>query len=184
MKGIVFTEFLELVETKFGLETVDQIIEASDLESGGAYTAVGTYSFSEMLALLTNLSIITNISINDLLKIYAYHFFHVIENNYAQILKMYKGPMDMLSSIESHIHVEVRKIYPDAELPRFNIIEKTDNKLVLEYFSSRSMYAFAHGLMEKTFQHYNNSATITYSLLKEDGSHVKFVILKDGQPQD
>jgi hypothetical protein len=184
MKGIVFTEFLELVETKFGIETVNQIIEASDLESGGAYTAVGTYSFSEMLALLTNLSTITNISINDLLKVYAHHFFHVLERNYAQILKMYKGPMDMLSSIESHIHVEVRKIYPDAELPKFVIVEKTNDTLILEYFSSRSMYAFAYGLMEKTFQHYNHSATISYELLKDDGSHVKFVILKDAKPQD
>lgn len=184
MKGIVFTEFLELVETKFGLEMVDEIISASDLASGGAYTAVGTYSFSEMLALVTNLSERTNISINDLLKVYAHHFFNVIETSYQDILKMYKGPMEMISSIESHIHVEVRKIYPDAELPRFTIVEQTEEKLVLEYFSSRSMYAFAHGLMEKTFQHYQHSATIDYELLKEDGSHVKFVILKDAQPQN
>ena len=33
MKGIVFTEFLELVEDKFGLETVDEIINNSDLKS-------------------------------------------------------------------------------------------------------------------------------------------------------
>ena len=31
MKGIVFTEFLEMVELKFGLETVDKIIENSKL---------------------------------------------------------------------------------------------------------------------------------------------------------
>jgi len=183
MKGIVFTEFLELVETKFGLDMVDEIIEVSNLESGGAYTSVGTYKFSEMLSLLTNLSERTNIEINDLLKVYAHHFFRVIEDSYSDILKMYKGPLDMLSSIESHIHVEVRKIYPDAELPRFSIAEQTEDTLIMEYFSSRSMYAFAHGLMEKTFQHYNHSATITYELLKEDGSHVKFVILKDAQPQ-
>ncbi|MFY0604030.1 MAG: heme NO-binding domain-containing protein [Flavobacteriaceae bacterium] len=184
MKGIVFTEFLELVETKFGLEVVDQIIESSNLASGGAYTSVGTYSFSEMLSLLTNLSDISNLSINDLLKVYGHHFFGVIERSYAGILETYKGPLEMISSIESHIHVEVRKIYPDAELPKFSVIEKTDNKLILEYFSSRSMYAFAIGLMEKTFQHYNRSAVITYELLKEDGSHVKFVILKDGQPKN
>lgn len=56
MKGIVFTEFLELVEDKFGLEMVDKIISSSELESGGIYTSVGTYSFSEMLQLLQHLS--------------------------------------------------------------------------------------------------------------------------------
>ena len=49
MKGIVFTEFLEMVETKFGLETVDNIIENSDLKSEGIYTSVGTYDFNEMV---------------------------------------------------------------------------------------------------------------------------------------
>ena len=52
MKGIVFTEFLDLVEDKFGLEMVDKIIQSSDLESGGIYTSVGTYKFSEMLQLV------------------------------------------------------------------------------------------------------------------------------------
>jgi hypothetical protein len=56
MKGIVFTEFLDLVEAKFGLETVDEIIEKSDLKSKGVYTSIGTYDFSEMLSLITNLS--------------------------------------------------------------------------------------------------------------------------------
>ncbi len=45
MKGIVFTGFLELVEDKYGLEMVDEIITNSNLESKGIYTSVGTYSF-------------------------------------------------------------------------------------------------------------------------------------------
>ncbi|MBT8311465.1 MAG: hypothetical protein HKP23_01335, partial [Flavobacteriaceae bacterium] len=39
MKGIVFTEFLEMVEDKFGLEVVDTIIEKAELPSEGVYTA-------------------------------------------------------------------------------------------------------------------------------------------------
>lgn len=75
MKGIVFTEFLDLVEDKFGLEMVDRIITASTLKSDGVYTAVGTYSFSEMLQLLEHLSENTGISIDNLLLVYAEHFF-------------------------------------------------------------------------------------------------------------
>ena len=55
MKGIIFTEFLELVEEKFGLGMVDKIISQSELNSGGAYTSVGTYEFSEMLQLNSHL---------------------------------------------------------------------------------------------------------------------------------
>ena len=75
MKGIVFTEFLELVEAKFGLEMVDTIISQSELDSGGVYTSIGTYSFSEMRSLLKNLSSNTQISIDNLLLVYAEHFF-------------------------------------------------------------------------------------------------------------
>ena len=114
MKGIVFTEFLELVENKFGLEMVDTIILNSNLKSNGVYTSVGTYSFSEMLQLLTHLSEKTGISIDDLLLIYGEHFFEVLKNNYPELLDAYTDPMELISSIENHIHVEVKKIYPDA----------------------------------------------------------------------
>ncbi|MEQ6125027.1 heme NO-binding domain-containing protein [Pseudotenacibaculum sp. MALMAid0570] len=179
MKGIVFTEFLELVEAKFGLETVDEIIEKSNLPSKGAYTSIGTYDFSEMIALISNLSEKTNLTIDELLYVYSLHFFSVLERDYSMILKTYKNPMELLSSVESHIHVEVRKIYPDAELPRFEIKNQTKNKLELIYYSSRSMYAFAHGLIEKTFEHYGTSASVSYQKIKEDGSEVKFVILEN-----
>jgi len=178
MKGIVFTEFLELVEDKFGLEMVDNIIENSNLESNGIYTSIGTYNFSEMLQLLQNLSGNTGISIDDLLLVYAEHFFSVLKKSYPQLIDAYKDPIDMLSSIENHIHVEVRKIYPDAELPTFQVLEKTKNSLVMIYKSSRAMHHFGLGLMNKTFEHFNSKATIKLEKIKEDGTEVKFVINK------
>lgn len=42
MKGIVFREFITMVETQFSLETADAIIADSTLATGGAYTTVGT----------------------------------------------------------------------------------------------------------------------------------------------
>ena len=43
MKGIVFREFISMVENEFSIETADEIITASNLKSEGAYTSVGTY---------------------------------------------------------------------------------------------------------------------------------------------
>ena len=179
MKGIVFTEFLDLVEDKFGLEMVDKIISQSNLESEGAYTSVGTYSFSEMLQLLTNLSGNTGISTDDLLLVYAEHFFSVIERSYPGLLATYKDPIEMLASIENHIHVEVQKIYPEAELPTFIIEEKTENSIIMVYKSSRAMHHFGLGLMNKTFEHFNSSATIVLEKIKEDGTEVRFIVNKN-----
>ncbi|ALJ06473.1 heme transporter CcmB [Pseudalgibacter alginicilyticus] len=178
MKGIVFTEFLDLVEEKFGLEMVDKIINDSNLDSGGVYTSVGTYKFSEMLQLLQHLSENTDISIDNLLLVYAEHFFSVLEKSYPGLLASYSDPIEMLSSIENHIHIEVRKIYPDAELPTFEVVEKSKNSLTLIYKSSRAMHHFGLGLMNKTFEHFNAKATILLEKLKEDGTEVRFTINK------
>lgn len=178
MKGIVFTEFLDLVEEKFGLEVLDKIITQSNLESGGVYTSVGTYKFSEMLQLLQHLSAHTDISIDDLLLVYGEHFFSVVETSYPGLLATYSSPIEMLASIENHIHVEVKKIYPDAELPTFKILEKTDSSLIMLYNSSRAMHHFGLGLMNKTFEHFNSTATIVLEKLNEEGTEVKFLINK------
>ncbi|MAD97247.1 MAG: hypothetical protein CMB99_07980 [Flavobacteriaceae bacterium] len=178
MKGIVFTEFLELVEDKFGLEMVDQIIAQSELESGGIYTAVGTYSFSEILQLLTNLSKNTGINPDQLLLVYGEHFFQAIENNYMGLLETFNNPIDMLASIENHIHVEVRKIYPDAELPTFIVEEKSDDHLIMIYKSSRAMHHFGLGLMNKTFEHFGSKGEIVLEKINDEGTEVKFIIRK------
>ncbi|WP_282037649.1 heme NO-binding domain-containing protein [Saccharicrinis aurantiacus] len=174
MKGIVFTEFLEMVEETFGLEVVDQIIEEANLESEGIYTSVGTYEFSEMLTLISNLSDKVKISINDLLYEFGKFLFNSLGQAHPEVIKSYTDPINMIQSIEDHIHVHVKKLYPDAELPTFNVLEKTDTSIITIYESSRGLYALAHGLMEQAFRHFGKDVSITYTLLQEDGTKVKF----------
>ncbi|MFS4455986.1 heme NO-binding domain-containing protein [Maribacter sp. 2304DJ31-5] len=180
MKGIVFTEFLEMVEVKFGLETVDNIIEKTDLPSDGIYTSVGTYDFNEMVGLLTGLSGEVNLPVDDLIYTFGLYLFTSLGKAHPEVIKSYNSPLGLLYSIEDHIHVHVKKLYPDAELPTFKILDKTDTSISMIYSSSRGLYRLAHGLMEKTFEHFNGSANITYELIKEDGTEVKFDITQNG----
>mgnify|MGYP001310176391 FL=1 len=179
MKGIVFTVLLELVEDRFGLETVDHIITNSELESNGIYTSIGSYSFSELSQLLQHLSESTQISVDNLLLLLGEHFFDVAEKSYPELMSSYKNPIEMISSIENHIHIEVKRIYPDADLPTFKVIEKTENLLIIDYKSSRAMCYFSLGLMNKTFEFFNSTATIELEKIKEDGTEVRFVIHKN-----
>ena len=59
MKGIVFVEFIEMIENDFSIEMSDRLIEMSDLPSNGIYTSVGTYAPEEMITLVGNLSALT-----------------------------------------------------------------------------------------------------------------------------
>ncbi|MGY6650019.1 heme NO-binding domain-containing protein [Wenyingzhuangia sp. IMCC45574] len=178
MKGIIFTEFLELVEEKFGLEMVDQIITESELESGGAYTSIGTYEFSEMLQLITSLSKNTSIAADDLLLVFSQHLFKGLTKAHPNLVEHYKDPMILLSSIENHIHVEVQKIYPDAQLPTFEMVSQDENKMEMIYKSDKGLYMLGKGLMEETFKLFGQNAEITYEKLKEDGTEVKFILVR------
>ena len=56
MKGIVFTEFLEMIEARHDGDFVDDLIVTAGLPHDGAYTAVGTYPHTEMVALVVRYS--------------------------------------------------------------------------------------------------------------------------------
>ena len=180
MKGIVFTEFLEMVEAEFGLETVDNIIEKSDLPSEGIYTSVGTYEFNEMVSLITGLSEEVDLPAGDLIYAFGLYLFTSLGKAHPEVIQSYTSPLVLIYSIEDHIHVHVKKLYPDAELPTFKILEKTDTSISMIYSSSRGLYRLAHGLMEKAFEHFNGKADISYQLLSEDGTEVKFDIVQHG----
>ncbi|MGF1754528.1 heme NO-binding domain-containing protein, partial [Vibrio makurazakiensis] len=49
MKGIIFTEFLELVEQKFGLDMLNEVLKLSG--DGGVYTSVGSYDHRKLVIL-------------------------------------------------------------------------------------------------------------------------------------
>jgi hypothetical protein len=66
----------------------------------------------------------------------------------------------MLESIENEVHVEVRKLYSDAELPRFDTTRVDDKTMRLVYTSPRRLISFCQGLIEATFKHYGETADI------------------------
>ncbi|MEO0509155.1 MAG: heme NO-binding domain-containing protein [Verrucomicrobiota bacterium] len=158
---MVFTNFLDMVEDKFGIETVDAIIEDSDIPSGGSYTAVGTYPHTEMVALLVSLEKAVSIPIPQLMKVYGEHLFGILANGYPVLLEGCETSRALLKKLDGVIHVEVQKLYPDAELPRFKAIEKPDGKLEMHYLSDRHMEDLAEGLLTGCFLHFNEKANIT-----------------------
>ncbi len=179
MKGIVFTEFLEMVEQEFGDEVVDHIIESSDLESDGAYTAIGTYHHSEIVQLLMNLSDHVKADPQKLLKAFGRYIFDTFLKSYPVFFTSVDNAFDLLESIDNHIHVEVKKLYPDADLPKFET-ESSDGKMVMTYTSERKMSSLAEGLIEKTMEHYEEGEyQMTKEILSEDGAEVRFTIVKN-----
>lgn len=178
MKGIVFTEFLEMVEERFGFSTVDQIIESSDLPSGGVYTAVGTYETSELFSLVSQLSTNAEIPVPELLRLYGHHLFTRFAAGFAHFFVDVDDSFVFLEQIDNYIHIEVRKLYPDAELPKIRTERPEHNQLQLFYTSERRMAQFALGLIEGCGMHFNETYQISMQNIHPSGSEVKFTILR------
>lgn len=178
MKGIVFTQLLDMVEDRFGYDLVDSLLLTTDLPSGGAYTSAGTYPPHEMISLVTALSRHIDKPIPDVLREFGRYLFQIFVSSYRHFIVAAPDAFSFLSSVHSYIHVEVKKLYSDAELPSFAIERRGDHTLRMLYQSNRRMADLAHGLIEGTLEHYAEKATITQLAIKPDGSEVEFIIVK------
>ena len=177
MKGMVFSEFIEMVEDQFSPELADKIIVDSNLESGGAYTAVGTYRHEEMLKLVGRLSEETGIAVDDLVKTFGRHLFGRFQSLYPGFFDDVGGTFEFLQTIDNHVHVEVRKLYPDAELPKFDCEQVDPNTVIMTYQSKRPFGNLAAGLMEGCIDYYQENIAIEREDLSGGESrHVRFTL--------
>lgn len=179
MKGIIFREFLEMVEQNHGYKTVDHIISNSTLESKGIYTSVGTYPHTELFELAASLSKSEGVDLTELFRAFGVKAFETFTKAYKNMFTGYTDAFDFLTDVEGNIHVEVLKLYPEAELPTFTIEKHTEKELILIYQSSRKMAPFAEGLMEGCFKHFGTSAEIQTTPVSEDKTKVRFRITKN-----
>ncbi len=178
MKGIVFTEFLELVEDKFGIAMVEQIIDECDLKSQGVYTSVGTYSHKEMFAMVGKLSELKDIPVNQLLELFGEYFFTTLSTGYPQFMDQ-PNMFTFLKTIDSYIHPEVLKLYPEAELPSFQAEMKGDDEMSLKYRSTRKMADFAVGLIRGAAAFYGEKARVKKQEEFDEGQTVVINIKRE-----
>lgn len=178
MKGMVFTEFIELVEEKFGFSTADQIIQDAHPASGGAYTTVGLYDDAEMFALVQALSERSGIPVVDLLKIFGEHLFGRFFDMFPQFVDPAPDVFHLLSSVHEFIHVEVHKLYPDARLPAVICKRIDDSTLVANYKSHRPLGDFAEGLIRGAIKHFGETIDIQRRDIDTAKSEVEFTLVR------
>lgn len=167
MKGLVFTEFVEFVEKAHGLDTADRMITAaSELPSGGIYTAVGTYDHREMVTLLGAVQSLTGTDIPTQLQSFGNHLLTRFVAAYPSFFQQAGSLFPFLRSVHGHIHVEVRKLYPDAELPSFSYEQPSADVLHMTYSSARGLADLAQGLIEGAIVYYGEPV----DLRREDGN--------------
>ena len=179
MKGIIFLEFIGMVENRFSLDTADAIITAAQLQTNGAYTTVGTYATQEMTALVTQLSRISGMPVPALLNAFGNYIFQRFSVIHAAYVSPHTTVFDLLSLLDNHIHVEVRKLYSDAELPSFTYEMLSPNCMLFIYRSKYMLADFAEGMLQGCIAHFNEQIHIDrQDQADTEGAHTRFTLTR------
>lgn len=177
MKGMVFTEFLEMVEQQWSADLVDDLIDGCDLPSKGIYTAVGTYDHREIVQLVQALSARTAIAVPDLVQAFGGYLFGRFVVLYPQFFAAARTAFDLLASLDRYVHREVVKLYPDAEVPRFDTTRIDARTLEMIYRSPRGMEDLAEGLIRAAIAHYGEPLSLAREPMNDvAGPGVRFTL--------
>ncbi len=176
MKGVIFTEFMWLVEDKFGLETLDEVLNAAG--DDGVYTTVGSYDHKQLVQLIVHLSKKTDIPSEDLQRVFGQSIF---SNLHATLpkhssLENCQNTFQFVRLVEDYIHIEVKKLYPQANPPKFYFFAETETTLEFDYRSARCMAHVCLGLLEGCAAHFGESLVIVMSPHNDIGSNVRFKV--------
>lgn len=170
MKGIVFTEFLDMADDRFGADIVERIIEESALPSGAAYTTVGTYDHRELLQLVGRLSAATGLPVPTLVRTFGQHLFGRFTQAYPHFFAEAESAFDFLGKVDAYIHVEVRKLYPDAELPHFDYAYPGPGRMEMIYRSRCPFSDLAEGLILGCIEYFGQPVELVRTNLDGDGA--------------
>tara|TARA_X000000950_G_scaffold189150_1_gene228656 strand:+ start:7132 stop:7683 length:552 start_codon:yes stop_codon:yes gene_type:complete len=169
VKGLIFTELLAMADEAVGEDRVDHVISGCPLSGGGAYSAVGNYPSSDLIALVQGFSGETGLSVEALQKAFGHWMLKYFSSSYTHFFITKRTAFELLESVEEEIHVEVKKLHQDVDLPTFVSVFPQPGVMVLTYRSRRGLVDFCEGLIEATLDHYGEKGTITRKV-SQDGN--------------
>ena len=107
-----------------------------------------------------NLHQLTGAPFNDLLVAYGQYLFPKLMLIDPDMMSQFNSSFELVAAVDSIIHVEVKKLYPDAELPQFEVINRNKNELQVSYTSCRPFAYLANGLILGCAEHYNEDIAV------------------------
>lgn len=161
MKGTIFVELLKMAEDAFGEDTVDDVLNKADLDNDGAFTSVGNYPCSELVKIVVAFSAHSGLSPEVLQRKFGHWMMTHFVEHYPKFFEDKTSAFAMLEAVDKEVHVEVKKLYPDAELPRFDTERHAPHHLTMTYSSPRPLEAFCHGLIEACLDHFGETGEIS-----------------------
>jgi len=168
MKGIVFNVLEEMVIDQCGMDTWNEILQ--QLQVAGIYTATESYPDEELFSLVTCISDKTQIPPETLISAFGEFLFDRLAAKYPVFIEAEPTLKGFLKSVHSVIHIEVRKLYDNPNLPDFDYEDQAANTLLMRYTSPRKLCILAEGLIRGAAKHYETDIELEHPVCMHKGA--------------
>lgn len=181
MKGIIFQLLEDVVTQQYGEDTWDALLDKAGIE--GAYTSLGSYPDEELMRLVGEASSALDTPPDAVVRWFGRGALPRLAERFPEFFTPHTSTRSFLLTLNDIIHVEVRKLYPGADVPVFDFDASSDDRLVMRYRSARNLCALAEGLIEGAAEHYGESVTIEQPQCKIRGDEACVLVcsLKNGR---
>lgn len=175
MKGVIFNILEEMVIDQCGLQVWNEILSSQKLE--GIYTAGESYPDSELFSLVKEISLQTNIPVESLISSFGEFLFEQLAERYPVFIESKPDLRSFLKSVDSVIHMEVKKLFSDPSLPQFEYQDLPGGSLLMRYRSPRKLCILAEGLIRGASATYKTPIKIEHKVCCHKGApHCDLVI--------
>lgn len=156
--GLIFTATRDAITARHGEDFWDDLLD--DCQLDGAYTSLGKYEHEELHQIAAAAAQRLDTSTADVLRVVGVAAFAALYSKVADRAGQYKDSRSFFEAIEKHIHVEARRIYPDSQPPKFEVVRQ-DDMIELTYRSHRRLCHLAEGLALGLLQHFDDEGDVT-----------------------
>jgi hypothetical protein len=155
MLGIVFTSLIDMLETEASPDFANEVMSQAKLSDVRNFHAVENYPYDDMQRIVEVLVERTGKSANALLHEIGRYLFFRLADEYQDLLAEKEGLLDLLTWVDSELDSRVKNVNPNATIPRFTVLSRTDTAMRLHYYSPQELHALAEGVMDAAAEFYD-----------------------------
>lgn len=158
MKGVVFNLLEHLVRREFGDAEWSRVLQDADVDH--SFTSEGTYPDAVLRRLIAEVGKRAQKSPGEALQWFGRHSMPLLNAMYPGFFASQTSARSFILTLNDIIHPEVRRIYPDADVPWFDFDTSVPNELTVGYQSPRKLCLLAHGFIEGAADHYGETVDV------------------------
>jgi len=148
MKGSIFKHFESFVTDNWGEDFWEGILDQVTLETDGPFLGPENYPDGDLLTIVGTTIEELGVPLPDALRLFGRYLFAKLESDAPHFVSDSSDLLTFLQTIDGVIHVEVKKLSPEAYLPSIRCERLGDTGMRMHYQSDRQFCQLFLGLIE------------------------------------